>query len=299
MELGYSGLINPPNIGIYWLRLFQVPGGSSAVAIVSEVPGNPGHSVTNAISRIATYVGQHFHVAMQHLTVFEVWPKGAYGQEEATYKRVVMGPRPDWTDSTRQQVERVVGTRLPALPRHDVLYPMVLDAGGTRYEEIWRHVFDVVPVDSLPPPHGPFRCHHSDRFGRIEAQQEDQSAAAALQAGRQFLESLTSADRQVCGYHQGDWKLVADTSVELVLQLGGRADTSDYIEPVSKLCLPSMEKKWLASLFRDPIVVSGGQYTNGQHRGCAARFSGAERVAVVVDSELTTVEPTVWTYLGD
>jgi hypothetical protein len=56
---------------------------------------------------------------------------------------------------------------------------------------------------------------------------------------------------------------------------------------------------WLESLFRDPVFIGGGSYTNGQHRGCALRFSGAERAAVVVGYEFLDEFSTDWQYEGE
>ncbi len=50
----------------------------------------------------------------------------------------------------------------------------------------------------------------------------------------------------------------------------------------------------------NPIDLSGNRkaYVNGQHRGCALRFSGAEKAAVRVDIETVIDDNADWTYLG-
>ena len=65
--------------------------------------------------------------------------------------------------------------------------------------------------------------------------------------------------------------------------------------------LPDGECVALVSLLGDPISLGDDRqgYTNGQHRSCAVRFSGARSVAVEVDIETTVHDDADWTYLGE
>ena len=153
--------------GIYWLRLYKAADGRH-VAIVTEVPGNPSFSVTNAMSRMAYYIAERFQIDATRLVLYEVWPGGSVGHDVAGFKRVSAATEaPSWNDASRDEVEALVGQALPSLPGHDELYKRVLALGGGLRREIWRQVFFAIPVKDLPPPHNPSNCTHSDRFRRI------------------------------------------------------------------------------------------------------------------------------------
>jgi hypothetical protein len=53
--------------GIFWLRLYD--GDATHVAVVTEVPGNPSSSVTNAISQIAYYIESRFQLNAERLAL--------------------------------------------------------------------------------------------------------------------------------------------------------------------------------------------------------------------------------------
>ena len=63
--------------------------------------------------------------------------------------------------------------------------------------------------------------------------------------------------------------------------------------------MAKIERGWLCSLFDDPVFIGGGSYTNGQHRGCALRFSGAERAAINTRDESLGMVCDDWVYGGD
>ena len=125
--------------------------------------------------------------------------------------------------------------------------------------------------------------------------------ADLLAAGRAFIDSLTPADLLICPYHQGcDWRVVADASVKMLARLDSPGD-SDYEVVAREFGLADAELRALMSLFDDPISLGDDRqgYTNGQHRSCAVRFSGAKRVAVEVDIKTTVHDDADWTYLGE
>ncbi len=121
-----------------------------------------------------------------------------------------------------------------------------------------------------------------------------------LDVGRRFLASLTADERAQCRYHKADWRAIADASAGIVDRLSGSRN-ADYAEAAHKVKLPERDRRWLLSLFVMPIDLSDGRdsYVNGQHRGCALRFSGAERAAVVVGAVTTQHDDADWIYLGD
>ncbi len=173
---------------------------------------------------------------------------------------------------------------------------------GGKGHPYFRDVFAAYPVRNLPPPHGPFKCAHTDRYDTILDSLEDHGGDYMdrnLQAGSILLQSLTSSDLATCStYHRANWHAIADESVAIITELGIRDDKGDY-QKATKRRLRGKERDWLFSLFWDPIVISDRSYTDGQHRGCALRFSGAQRAAVVVDTEETGEFEYPWTYLGD
>ena len=162
-------------------------------------------------------------------------------------------------------------------------------------------MFAAIPVEELPPPHNPSRCKHLARFRRLVDLMHERglSAEEATEAaGGEFLASLTPEDLGVCRFHRARWDLIASESVRIVDSLG-RRDPEDYVAEARRSTLPARERRWLESLFRDPIDIAGGGYTDGQHRSCALRFSGAQQAAVVTGDELLGEESTDWKYEGD
>lgn len=308
--------------GIYWLRLYKAEG--AAVAILTEVPGNPGLSVTNAVSSIASFVARESNLDLRELVLYEVWPSGgpvsshinrvsltSTGQEVVPHvgpgkrQKVITGTRftgsPEWGDATWVEVEALLGQPVSHLPEHEELYKRVCDLGGGVVEEVRRPVFEALPVEELPPPHNPSGCKHYVRFEELEASLDPDEfphwIERGVEAGRRFLDTLTPEDISTCPYHKGNWQAVADESVRIVSALG-RRDRDDYVAGVKASPLSGEDKSRLYLMFTEPVVVGGGSYTDGQHRGCALRFSGAERAGVVVDDEVTGEECTDWVYEG-
>lgn len=318
-RLELPGLIEVPMParanGVYWLRFYRsMP---RSVAVLTEVPGNPGLSITNGIKFVCEVVAQRCRVDLASLDVFEVWPKGSCsrpGIRRVTFtgdgkekppgsraKRVrehaPFTGRPEWWDSSWSELERLVGS-VEALPAHDELYGAVLALGGGTEQELWRDVFEAVPVADLPPPHNPSSCRYASRFRRIERGLRASGVRDPLVAGQQFLDSLTPEERSACEHHQANWRAIADESVRILETLGPQ-EPGSYIAAAraSTLCEP--EDGFLMSLFYDPVFIGGGSYTNGQHRGCALRFSGAERATVVTGTESLGTVCDDWTYEGD
>ncbi len=282
--------------GIYWLRLYRLTGDRFS-ALVTEVPGNNGMSAGNGASMIHRAIAKKFSIDPQALDLCIIWPKmrrfGARRIERASYsQRTDTG----WRQVSRATVEAAVG-KLPPLPDHAALFSQVLARGG-RVRQTYRDVFEAIPVASLPPPHGPYQCQHIDRFKKLLGRSE--SHAKSLAAGRIFMDSLTPDDLRTCRYHRANWARIADASAQIVDQLPG-AEGDDYAAAAQAWRLPAKDRKWLYSLFDDPIVLSDNRnsYVNGQHRGCALRFSRAQRAAVVVDSVKIKHDDAEWTYLGD
>jgi len=320
-SLEYHDLLKVPRSGredsICWLRFYR---GDPCVAIVTNVPGNPAYSVTNMVSKVADHIARRFSVDIAELVLFEIWPR--IESHEPKNQRVTFtsdgkekppGWRksrdrpaldtspftgsPEWWSAERTDIETLVGESLPDLPSHETLYQRVLALGGGTSDQAVRHLFAAVDVRELPSPHNPSSCHWITRFRSIE-EKYGPTERDRLQAGREFLDGLTLDDRRKCPFHAADWAAVADASVHIIEELG-RRDTGDYLSAVGSSGLAEPELMWLESLFRDPVFIGGGSYTNGQHRGCALLFSGAERAAVVVGYEFLDEFSTDWQYEGE
>jgi hypothetical protein len=119
------------------------------------------------------------------------------------------------------------------------------------WDQIPREPFAVVPVAAFPFAHGLFRCDHR-----------------------------RSGDLDMCSYHRPDWRLIADASVTAAELAGAGADVDALLAACDGMDLLDDERQWLYSLFAYPIVWRPGaeEVTNGQHRLCALRAAGAERV---------------------
>lgn len=302
-QLEYHGLISVPERGkpvICWLRLFDDPGANPHhVAIVTDVPGNPGRSIANGHEAIQQVLVDRFGVKLASLAFYQVWPAGRM-QDGALWSKIDRAGHAEDPDVSRAHVERLVGQDLPDLPEHAELYRQVLAFGGGVWQEEFQRVFEALPVQELPPPHNPSECAQRERFERILAEMpaNDGPMQRDLEAGKAFLASLTPGDLARCRYHRADWRAVAEESVHILEACGDRAETGEYLDAASRSSLPKTEKGWLSSLFADAVFIGGGSYTNGQHRGCALRFSGADRAAIHTHDESLGMRCVDWVYKG-
>jgi hypothetical protein len=288
--------------GLYWLRLFR--SGSEYVAVITEVPGNPSCSVTNRIEYIARHIIERFGVDQNELTLYEVHPR-TYKGDRTEFVRVTVNcsvhwQMPEWRSVTREDIESHVSSALPELPAHEELYRRVLERGGGTYQNIYRDVFEAVNVRDLPPFHNPSRCAHFNRFRCMEDRAKGPlwSHDDELRIGQQFIATLTSEDVTACPFHEANWRGIADESVKIINGLGPQ-DARTYQQAAERSDLWGADLRGLVSLFKDPIRVDGGSYVDGQHRGCALRFSGAARAAVIVRTELVDRRCADWRYQGD
>lgn len=147
-------------------------------------------------------------------------------------------------------------------------------------------------VAALPPPHNPFRCPHAKRYinllraqcglgeGRCWPPQATRADERA--AGWCFDASLGPADLAACGYHRGDWRTAADAAVRAWRELGEWSEWA-VSEWLAGLGLEEVTERAANSLLLEPICWGEGDpgVTNGQHRACALRHSGAPEVPVL------------------
>jgi hypothetical protein len=283
--------------GIYWLRLYG--DGARPVAVVTEVPGNPGQSVMNASEVIVEEIGRRFEIETASLACFIIMPAGF---TEATRKawRVHVVPRLRWDDVSIADIEGVLGHPLEPIPAHEELFERVLALGGDPEDKVQEPVFEAIAVEQLPAHHLPFKCALADRFEAMKADLTDEASElrGVASLGERFLGSLTVADRASCPFHAPDWRSVADESVR-ILKGSPFADQEGLVARARSAALPPVERRWLTSLFDTPLIVHEGSFGDGQHRGCAVRFGGASRAVVVRCYKSTPVEPAAWIYSGD
>lgn len=284
--------------GIYWLRAYA--DGASCIAVATEVPGNPGQSVINASEAIVLDIEHRLGVDPAWLTVYAVMPSGATGESVPSAWRVHLRPELRWDKVAIPDIEAAVGQRLATLPPHDDLLRRVVALGGDLEDETYEAVFETIAVGDLPPPHLPFRCAFAGRFEEMkdELGKRDLTEVEVVALGDRFLASLTTEDRKACHFHGADWRSIAEESVRIVERSSAR--TPDALAASAWACpLPMVERRWLESLFRQPVVVHDHSYGDGQHRGCALRFSGASHAVVVRDFVARRGGLGVWTYTGD
>jgi hypothetical protein len=287
----HHGLVVVPCWGgpaIAWLRLYRDSDAApESVGVLTEVPGNPGHSIANGHEWFTKYLEDEFQVDLSSISLVHVWP--ADFTDPPTWSGVDASSGYVRADTSRSDVEATVGQPLSNLPAHNELYAAVLGLGGGNWDDEYRPRFEACVLNELPVPHNPARCEHHDRYLQIRASITPglDRTEADQRAGRLFLESLTLGDCSSCRFHDGNWRSVANASVEILERLGP-CDPEHYIEAAKakRRGLGKKERRWLVSLFNDPIFIGGGGFTNGQHRACALRMSGAPRAAIHVEDEL-------------
>ena len=128
-------------------------------------------------------------------------------------------------------------------------------------------------MSSLPYAHNLWKCAFAADF-------EEGKWSGAW--GRRFFESLTDKQFLACSYHQiADWQSVAKISVQLFRRFRSQP-MSNLDAAMSQLTLEEQDRLHLYLLFHEPIVWGGKApyVTNGQHRICAIRASGA-RLCVI------------------
>jgi|NGEPerStandDraft_6_1074524.scaffolds.fasta_scaffold44113_2 hypothetical protein len=144
----------------------------------------------------------------------------------------------------------------------------------------------VVAVADLPWPHNPSKCAHIDRFNAVRGFY-DKSFDGHIPAGAHFFLSLDADCLAVCAYHQHDWLAIAAASVDLLTGLPPGSDRDDVLSAAADLLPAGPDRLELGFLFSDPITWSPSttSITNGQHRTCALKASGATLCAALTYGE--------------
>ncbi len=289
--------------GVYWLRIYRDE--NAAVVLVTEVPGNPGSSISNSASRIARWILDNVLDGVSDVRWFHCYPAGMYDIEPKVRYAELTFAEPDlapiWRNHRipRKRIEELIGQPLTLLPDHDEVLMRVIAAGGslTAQPNLPRYV--VVDVADMPPPKNPFRCVHHKRFQAfVKAYPPRLDDRYGREARDAFYATLTAGDYMKCKrYHSGDWRAVCSEAVRIVEALGDLPPMDALDAAIDSANLTKNDLRWLRSIFGDLMGWVDDDWSNGQHRGCAIRASGAEPNVVAEDGPLSG-PPTTWEMKG-
>jgi len=264
--------------------------------VFTEVPGNDGQSLTNAIDRLVEEMISTSGAAPVDTRIFQIIPSGFLGNQVAIVDEVLgLSARPAWRRTTRAAVEVLLGMPLPALPAHDELIRLVLALTGRDMVEVVDPVVEIVPVADLPSPHNPWKCSNSPRFRELSVAQGQ--LAHGISAGELFRSGLTAAEVRSCPIHQVDWNAIGLEAVRIAAA-GGSAEVM-LATAKRSLALNGGAKRLLVSLFESPIMLRDSSYIDGQHRACGLWFSGLPDAVVSVSDRVSIASIDVWTYRSD
>lgn len=277
----FSDLFAYDRRSIVWLRVFGVEtGGGIAVAV--EPDDNPGRSSVNAAESLLRNLRCAFP-ALQPLRVFVHFPHDRHGSGwielcesdgEISFER-----------RTTEILVSLLG--VTALDEGDVNEPTSAFFGGAEHPLLslipppdpprgpLRNL-DIIAIADLPWPHNPCRCKWSERFEQVEAYYPSHGHPDPAVGAHWFL-TLSEDDLAACAYHRADWHRIAEVSVSVFRSLTNDATLEDVLTAIEVALGDSDESQWCSSLFLDPIVCRPKEpsVTNGQHRACALRASGA------------------------
>lgn len=287
-DLLFSDLFAYDWRSIAWLRVFRLETGER-VAVVVEPDDNPGASSINAAESLVRDLRRAVP-GLQPLRVFVHFPHDPRGpgwtelcdsDEEIAFERrtveavfALVGVTPVDDDDVDEatcaffggEQHPLLGLIPPPNPPRDRLRDLC-----------------VIAVADLPWPHNPCRCKWSGRFEQVAAVYPSSGHPDPAVGAHWFL-TLTDDELSACPFHRADWHRIADVSVYVFRSLANEATLRDALGAVEAELGDSPEGRWCSSLFLDPIVCrpKDASVTNGQHRACALRASGAPLCVVDV-----------------
>lgn len=264
---------------IAWVRVYPLEDGG-AIALAFNPADNPGPSVVNGAEALVDRLTRMFP-AVEGLRVFTRFPGDS--REKGWTELVFDEDRLEFERRAIEEVETLVGDRLVD-PEEDAAtcaalggenHPLLVLIPRPQPERNPLDELTVVAVADLPWPHMPSRCTWKQRFEDLgELYGPDRECPAV---GAHWSLTLDEADFKQCQYHQADWRRIADVSVEVLRGLPQNPQRGDVSAAIDQALGDTPEGRWCWTLFTVPIVWSPGQdsVTNGQHRACALRASGA------------------------
>lgn len=282
--------------GICYLRVYLDDTGE-IVALALQLDDNPGRSIVNAAEALIARIEAVFGGPASVFTHFPPDPG-----DDPVWAEVTIEPgeraRFDRIRIPHAEIERRIGAAVPLFEAGSASASKV---GGEAHpllplipleEEEERTIvgeMQVIAVADLPWPHMPSECVRADRFEAIR-QLYDPGFDGHIPAGAHFFLSLSEDDFATCRYHQHDWRVIADASVELLESLGPASDFREVAERAGKLVGVEADCAELIFLFSDPIKWTPGatSITNGQHRTCALKAAGADHCVALTHGELIT-----------
>lgn len=272
--------LKPDGFSLFWVELLTAVDDRSVV-VVTEVAGNPGRSVVNAVERVSAWLSDELGLPTGSRWVTAVEPALDFLDLEEVVEALLADDFSllEWRHMPRQQFETELRTRSTPLPRD--LLARVMAAGGRTEEKEQQPSYRVIDVGDLPLPGDLFRCRYVDRFRAARAGLPEEAPEGAIR----FYEGLTQKETARCRYHQADWALIAHYAVHIIETLGPQPDEAALTHAIEAAGLAGSEHDFLRSLFgADAIALSSDRtYDNGQHRACALRLSGASLAVVVAD----------------
>jgi hypothetical protein len=275
----YSDLFAFGRHTIVWLRVFR-PADGVAIVLALSPTDQAGAGPVNDAGALAAAVSERFpDLGPSRLLVR--FPDGP-GPQTWTEITIRADGRADFTRHATVEVEGLLGTSLP-----DPVDPTCAGIGGADHpllallppEEPERNPIDelvVIAVADLPFPHNPSECHWKERFEQLRELYPAEDRERQV-VGAHWSTTLDPEDLAACPYHDPDWRRIADAGVEILRGLGAEATIDDVIEAVVATLGDTPEAGWCRSLFTRPIVCHREPpgLSDGQHRSCAVRMSGA------------------------
>jgi hypothetical protein len=133
-----------------------------------------------------------------------------------------------------------------------------------------------VPVDALPWPWNPSRCAWYPRFVEsLGGRNLDERGRGDV--FRKVVRDLAPSEIRMCWYHATNWNLAAQLAVALYRDQKKPSDPG-FAPYATRNGAGADEIEAVYSFWDDPIIWADGAetVTNGQHRTCALKVSGAE-----------------------
>jgi hypothetical protein len=289
----YSDLFAFGRHSIVWLRLF---GGSDGVLALAVHPTDqPGAGPVNDAESLVAAVAATFPTVGAFRLLVHFPDEGT--DEQWIEIAIDEAGHAGFDHLPTSAVEALVGVSLEDPPD-----PTCAGIGGSDHpllallpdEEEHDPLAEltVIAVADLPFAHGPFRCRWKERFETVrDAYPPDSRERQAV--GAQWFLTLTDDDLAACSYHAADWRRVAETATEILRGLAPEQTMDDVLTAIEGRLGESAEAGWCRSLFVDPIVCHRDTthgVTDGQHRSCALRASGAG-LCVVASEDWPGTDP--------
>jgi hypothetical protein len=288
----YRDLFSFGDGSLVWLRVLTV-GDQEAIAVAVEPSDSPGPSAVNAESLIEA-LSQVFG-GLGALRTFVSW---ADDSQDRWIEIVTRGDDVDFVRCSATTIEKLVGpvqqigqnATCADVAGSDHPLLALIPPPATDRDRVGE--MSVIAVSDIPWPHNPWKCEFADRFQQLAALYPASHDTPPAVGAHWFL-TVSRAELASCPYHAADRTRIAAVAVDVVqgLHQQPEATIEDPAPAIRTVLGETVEAAWCESLFSDPIDYrpDSSRLTNGQHRACAARASGAP-LCVVDAGELGILE---------